>query len=138
MNLDALKQHVRAVTEEAWCGQKIWLRKIGATDGLALFSTIRKLNAENRTEDDDRAETLNFNAGVISKSLANEAGELEADSPEGIETLKTVNFMELAELAAMVLKHSGYTDAKKNLPQGDSPPTGSALNSDGGHTPTTS
>lgn len=142
MSIEAFKKHVRAVTKFPWCGQELYLRKIGAKDGLELFTRIKDLASENRSPDQDQIETLNFHANVVSKSVADESGELLFDSDEGRDTLKQINFGELTELGTLVLKHSGYGggDAKKNSPPNNSSPTDSALPSEETRqsTPTTS
>lgn len=129
MSIEAFKNRVRAVTKVEWCGEQLHLRKIGAKDGLELFTRITGLAAENRGSDEDRIETLNFHANVVSKSVASESGDLLFDTDEGRDTLKQINFQELTELGTLVLKHSGYGggDAKKNLVQSNSSPIDSAL-----------
>jgi hypothetical protein len=138
MNLESLQRHIKAVKEFEWRGHRVHLRKIGAKDGIALFATIRDLDGNPRTEDEDRRDTLCFNASVVSKSLANESGELLFDSDEGRETLQQVNFYELSELSDLALAHSGKDGQKKSLPDNSLTPIDSASNSDSGRTPTTS
>lgn len=134
-----LKKHLRTVTKKEWCGQDVYLRKIGAKDGLALFSSIKQLATENRKPEDDQIETLKFHANVVAKSLANEQGELLFDTEEGREQLQQVNFHELTELGTMALAHSGYGgETKKNLAPSAAPPTVFASHSDSGPTQTTS
>lgn len=127
MNLEAIQKHLRTVTKMEWEGKVIYLRKIGAADGIEIFTSIKSLASENRSPHDDMTETMKFNAKVISKSLADESGELVLDSDEGRATLENMNFNELAELGELALRHSGYGgSAKKNLNQSNSHPIASA------------
>lgn len=127
MNLEAIQKHLRAVTKMEWQGHDIYLRKLGATDGIEIFTSIKSLSSENRTPHDDMVQTAKFNSKVISKSLSDEAGNLLLDSDEGRTTLEALNFHELTELGEIVLKHSGYGGTvKKNLAPLNSQPSDSA------------
>src|SRR5688572_22372723 len=114
MNLEDLKKRTRALTESEWAGQKIYLRKIGAADGMSLVSRILRERELPLTPEQDREATLDFQATVISKSLANASGELTLDSDEGRSELKLLPFAELVELGDMCLRFSGMASQKKS------------------------
>lgn len=137
MNLEAIQKHLRAVTRIEWAGHVLYLRKIGATDGIEIFTSIKKLSGEDRSAHDDMVETTKFNAKVISKSLSNEDGELPLDSEDGRLALENMNFIELTELGEIVLRHSGYGGgAKKNTTQTSLPLSGSVEPSEAQNAPT--
>lgn len=141
MNLEALRRVINQPKQFEWNGETVWLKKIGAADGLAFFAKIKELEAQTLTEAQDREATLDYYARAIAKSLCDEAGLLVADSEEGIDTLKTVNFNDLVQLGDTVLRHSGFRgdeEAKKNLATTSSPRIDSALELDSGPTPITS
>jgi hypothetical protein len=137
MNIDELKKRINKPTAFEWQGERVWLRKIGAADGMALFGKIKALASAPLDSDSDREATLNFHAEAIAKSWSDEAGVLQFDSPEGIEALKQVNFTELIELGELVLRHSGFKGdegAKKNSVPNNLPPTDSVVSLDIGPT----
>lgn len=138
MNLETLKAFVRKVEQVQWNGQTLYLRKIGASDGAALIEKIKALSGESLNESRDRDETINFHAAAISKSVADEHGNLLLDSDEARDELKAMAFSELVELGELVLKHSGFGSEKKSSPTKNVLASDSALLSDSGLTPTTS
>lgn len=108
MNLEELKARVRAVEQLDWRGETIWLRKLSAKDGLELFGRIKAVESDESRN--DRDETLAFHVEIVARTLANEKGELVADSDEGRETLKALGFDELTELGTFALERSGFRE----------------------------
>lgn len=140
MNLEAIQKHLRTVTQKEWMGNIIYLRKIGAKDGIEIFNSIKELASKDRNPAEDQMETVKFNAKIISKAMADEVGELVLDNDDGRELLAAMNFKELTELGQIVLEHSGYGGEKKSTPPSNSSPSNSAGNSEmqTAPTPTTS
>jgi hypothetical protein len=127
MNLETLKQHVRKVTPKEWQGQTVYLRKIGATEGVAMIAKIKAISSEELNEERDRKETVEYYAFAVSKSLANEAGDLDLDTDEGRTLLAQMNFVELCELGTLVLTHNGFAAEKKSTPTSNASLSVSAL-----------
>lgn len=112
MNLEELKAKVREVNDYEWCGKKVWLRKIGASDGVLLNRIIRGKVVDVANGTPDEASTVDYHATLISKSYANEAGDLIWDTEEAREVLRQLNPVDLFELGDLVLKHSNYGEKK--------------------------
>lgn len=131
MNLEALKKRNAEVTTKEWRGENIYLRKIGAQDGLRLLALVKTEADKPRTTAEDHAATVDYHAQVISKSLSNEQGALELDTDAGLAELKKLAFDELVELGELCLRHSGFVgNQKKSTVTTNSSPTTSAENSE--------
>jgi hypothetical protein len=117
MNLEALRQRIARVESFNWNGETVYLRKIGAVDGMSLVGQVASIKDKTLGPQDDRAATLNFHATAISKSLADKDGKLVCDSQEGIDVLKQLNFDDLTSLGDIVLKHSGFSGNEKKSTQ---------------------
>jgi hypothetical protein len=141
MNLDELKKKINKPTAFEWCGEPVWLRKIGANECAAIFATMKSLASRTFASAEDHQATIDVHANAIAKSLCDESGVLQFNTEEAVATLKEVNFTELVELGELVLRHSGFRgdeDAKKNSVTNNLPPIDSASNSELGPTPITS
>lgn len=118
MNLESLNKHLCRVAKYEWNDEVIYLRKIGATDGMAYYGRFKELAGKTLSEVDDRTETIATHADMISKSMAGEDGQLTLDTDEGRAALKNIAFDELVSLGLLVLRHSGFSgdQPKKNSP----------------------
>lgn len=141
MNLDELKKKINKPTAFEWCGEPVWLRKIGANECATIFAKMKDLASRSFDTAADHQATIDVHANAIAKSLCDEAGTLQFDTEEGIATLKEVNFTELVKLGELALRHSGFRgdeDAKKNSVTNNLPHTDSASSLELGPTPTIS
>ena len=96
MNIDELKKRINKPTAFEWQGERVWLRKIGAADGMALFGKIKALASAPLDSDSDREATLNFHAEAIAKSWSDEAGVLQFDSVVGMPVAERRTFWHAA------------------------------------------
>jgi hypothetical protein len=138
MNLESLKKRLATVKKVEWNGETIYLRKIGAADGMAMVGAIGKLKEQNLDTQQDREATINFHVTAISKSLADAQGNLQLNSEDAIESLKQLPFDDLVSLGDLVLAHSGFGgDEKKSTQPTNSPPSDCALHSEEATAPST-
>lgn len=121
MNLEDLKEHVRATKEFEWCGKAVRLRKLSAQDYMALFGRIRQEESKDRTPEEDQKATIEFHVEIVARTWAGDDGELQADSEEGRAALGTLPFDELLALGKLSLKHSGFDADAGEQKKSDSP-----------------
>lgn len=126
--IDAVQKRLAAVTEKDWNGEKVYLRKLGANQGLAFVKAVGERAEQKLSQADDRAAIILLHATNISKSFCDTSGKLLYDSEDGIAQLSTLPFDELVSLGDLVLNHSGFgADEKKSTQPTNSPPSDSAL-----------
>lgn len=114
MNIAKLKERISKVASVEWNGETIYMRKLSATEGVALISRLKKLAEMTLGEERDRLETIDYQAAVISKVLCDEQGQLELDSDEGRATISQLPFDELCDLGELCQKHGGLIPEKKS------------------------
>lgn len=124
MNLETLKAKINQTQSFTWLGETVYLRKLGAADGFALFGRLEDVKAKTLSAEDDGRETADFYATLVSKCLCDESGTLTLDSDEGRTALKLVDYRELRAVGVQVMEFNGIIaeDTKKNsLTTSDSP-----------------
>jgi hypothetical protein len=121
MTPEKLKQKLAASGVTATLqGEEIKLRKFGAKGVIAIQKLLLSIPKNELNQPIDLEDTATFYAFVLSKSAADDAGNLLFDSDEGRAALEDLDLEELVPLAEQALKLNGMAKepddaAKKNL-----------------------
>lgn len=121
MTPEKLKQKLAASGVTATLqGEEIKLRKFGAKGVIAIQKLLLSIPKNELNQPIDLDDTATFYAFVLSKSAADDAGNLLFDSDEGRAALEDLDLEELVPLAEQALKLNGMAKepddaAKKNL-----------------------
>ena len=114
MNLESLRALKNAPAELSWNGQPIYLRKLGARDGVELYDGIRSKEKAVASGEDDHMATVKFHVNIISRSVCDASGKLCMDTDEAKSELENLSFDLLVSLGELVLSHSGFGGEKKS------------------------
>lgn len=105
--MDCFANYKRTPTKFEWCGQPVWILKLTQADHEAVFENVNGAKPADKAT--DKQATRNFHVDLIARALANENGELVAESPDLAEQLRThIAFDDVVALGRIIMRHSGY------------------------------
>jgi hypothetical protein len=116
MNLESLKARNAAnVTSMELDGEKVYLRKLSAGDGMAVGKAFQAAGHTDPNGPEPSTEAFaEAYAILLSKTLCDAAGNLTLDSDDGRAALRQLDFQAAQALSQKAQEWSGLGESKKN------------------------
>lgn len=116
MNLESLKaRNAKNVTSIELDGEKVYLRKLSAGDGMAVGKSFQAAGHTDPNGPEPPPEAFaEAYALLLSKTLCDEAGNLTCDTDDARAELRKLDFQSAQTLSMKAQEWSGLGESKKN------------------------